>query len=424
MKSENIIKYKSTSTNKVASVFAVVWLMYVMNTVIAWYPFPFNTIVMLIGTIGVISMTLVMTRHEVDTKRQVIISLTILYCIIEVALRGSTRVVISLVYTFIPFMCILLWPVNALRSTYALFRKVVLFFALGSSVIVILYYLGILSMIPSYELFPKSYLHSNRGDVYNVYIVFPELVSAIGLFYRRACGFCLEPGHFSIVLGFVYLIDRFMQKRINPLIIIAGILAFSPAFFLTVLFTEFLNLRRYLKRIVISASVFMVSVYAVYSLLPRDIQEIVYYVVYERNVESLFGAYNESGSLTDALDERTNMLGQEAYAKMKFEDRLVGGKGDKDIVLSDYRGFIVAKGILCLSVVILISIIASSGSGYSLMFSLIMTLFMVIVHRAWFFYEPFPYLMAFIATSLCARSNQFLKNRGIINKRITSNGIS
>lgn len=423
MKTENYTIRKSPSINKVAPVFAVVWLMYVMNTVISWYPNPLNIFINLIGTIGVISTTLLMTK-TFTAKRRAMILLTILYCILEVALRGSIRTVLTLTYTFVPFMCILLWPTNALKSTYELFRKVVLFFALGSSVIVILFYLGKLSMIPSYELFPESYLHSNRGDVYNVYIVFPELVSATGSFYRRACGFCLEPGHFSIVLGFVYLIDRFTQKRINPLIVIVAILAFSPAFFLAVLFTEFLNIRRYLKRIVISALVIMVAAYAVYIILPRDMQDIIYFIVYERNSEEVFTAYNETGSLTEALDERTNTLGQNVYSKMTFGDRLFGGEGDKDIILSDYRGFIVAKGIISLAIVIFISLIAASGSGFPIFLSLVMTMTMVMLHRAWFFYEPFPYLMAFIATSLCATSNQVLKNRGIINKRITSNGIS
>lgn len=384
---------------KSASFSAVLWLLCAMNTVVAWYPF--SSVFKMASLIGVMISSLLIPRKYTN-KRYAMFLFVCLYCLYELLIRGSFGVVILLIYTFVPFMFILFWPSEQLKNTYELFRKVVLFFAVGSSVITILYYLGLLSLVPSYELFPKSFLHSNRGDIYNVYFIFPELVTPLD-YIRRACGFTLEGGHFSIVLGFVYLIDRYTHRKINPIIIIGAVFAFSPAFFLILVFTEFMNIWRwkYLKKILISLSILIISGFTIYIFLPKDMKEIVYFLAYERNVERLLETYNNTGSLTETLDERTNQLGQNVYNRMNTSERLFGGKGDKDIVLSDYRGFIVSKGIIGLSLVIVISLLSLCESDNFLKISLALSLFMVLLHRAWFFYEPFPYLMSFIATTLC-----------------------
>lgn len=390
---------------RIAPYFAVLWLMYVMNTVIAWYPF--SSFFEVVGGIGVILCSLMLKKHAVTKGRRNILLFIILYCVWELVKHSSLNVSISLFFTFVPFMYMLFWSATELGNTYGLFRRIVLFFAFGSTVITILSYMGFLSMIPHYELFPKSYLHSNRGDIYNIYIIFPELVvnSSVDL-YSRACGFSLEGGHFSIVLGFVYLIDRYFQRKINPIIIICAVLAFSPAFFLIVFFTELMNVRKYVKRIFVALFLSLFVGFFVYSFLPRNIKEMVYIMTYERNVEKISDTYNRTGSLNETLDERTNQLGQTVYKKMNFEEMLYGGKGDKDIIMSDYRGFIVSKGLVSLVLIVIVSLFSLSGAPISLKISLFLTMLMIILHRAWFFYEPFPYLMSFIASSCCFRKRK------------------
>ena len=322
------------------------------------------------------------------------------YLIWTFAIANNIRSTFIEIIRYVPFSFILFWPTSFLERTYELFRRVVIFFAIGSSIITILSYFGLTSYIPHYFSSAHSSLHALREDYYNIYFVFPELTNDFSL-YNRACGMMEEPGHFSIVLGFVYLIDRYCQRKINPFIIVCAVLAFSPAFFLTFLFVEFVNIRKYFKKILFTVLTVCIAVFFIYINLPRNMQEMVYFLAYERNVEQLADTYNNTGSLDETLDERVNFIGKSIYDDMDFDDMLVGGKGDREMILSDYRGFIVNKGLIGLIIAIAISLSSLLGAPRALKISLFLTLFMIMLHRAWFFYEPFPYFMALIAVSLC-----------------------
>jgi hypothetical protein len=138
----------------------------------------------------------------------------------------------------------------------------------------------------------------------------------------------------------------------------------------------------------------------VYQALPGEMQEMVYFLAYERNMEQVVDSFEKSGSLNEALDERTNEMGQNVYDRLSFEQKLVGGEGGRFLILSDYRGFIVAMGYIGLWIVILISLLTLSGAPPLLKISLFLSLTMIMLHRSWFFYEPFPYLMSFMACTL------------------------
>ena len=138
----------------------------------------------------------------------------------------------------------------------------------------------------------------------------------------------------------------------------------------------------------------------IYNVLPRDMQNMVYYLAYERNLEQVVDAFDGSGNLNDALDERANDMGTRVYDRLSFEKKLVGGEGGRFMVLSDYRGFIVNLGYIGLWIVIIISLITVVGAPPLLKISLLLSLLMILLHRSWFFYEPFPYLMSFLACVL------------------------
>ena len=306
---------------------------------------------------------------------------------------------LSVAMTFVPLMCIIFWPSDLLLRTYNVFRKVVILFAIGSTIITALSYVGLTSYLPHFQVGAQSALHENRNDFYNVYGIFPEL-NGEGFFFHRACGMMEEPGHFSIVLGLVYLIDRYTQRKINPAIIIGAIFTFSSTFFLILFFTEFWNFITHWRKTLLYFVCTVVLCIIGYKALPQDMQDMVYYLAYERNMEQVVEAYDSSGSLNEALDERANDLGMRVYDHLTFEEKLVGGEGDRNIVLSDYRGFIVKMGYIGLFLVILISLTTLVGAPVLLKISLFLSLMMILLHRAWLFYEPFPYFMSFWACTL------------------------
>lgn len=397
MESKKTDTGNNTPIDRWAPWFAVFWLLYSMNSIFAW--FSFSVILRIVAVTGVIASSILMDQHDVSKERRWIALLAFLYFLWAFIKVENVIAYLSVAMTFVPFICILFWPNDLLLRTYIVFRKIVIFFAIGSSIITALYYVGLTSHLPHYELGPQSALHENRNDWYTVYGIFPALCG-IDLFFQRACGMMEEPGHFSIVLGFVYMIDRYTKRKINPTIIIAAIFAFSSTFFLILLFTEFRNFIVKWKKTVLYIFYSIVLCVLVYKALPRDMQDMVYYLTYERNLEQVVDAYDSSGSLNEALDERANSLGQNVYDKLSFEEKLVGGKGDSFIILSDYRGFIVNMGYIGLFLVISISLMSLYGAPHLLKISLILSLFLILLHRSWFFYEPFPYFMSFIACTL------------------------
>ncbi len=387
----------NTPIDRWAPWFAVFWLLYVMNSIFAW--FSFSVILRVFAVTGVIASSLLMERHEVTRERRWIALLAFLYFLWAFIKMDQIFAYLSVTMTFIPFICIVFWPNELLIRAYNVFRKFVIFFAIGSTIITALSYIGLTSHLPYYELGPQSALHENWNDYYRVYGIFPEL-NGVNMFFQRACGMMEEPGHFSIVLGLVYLIDRYTNRKINPVIIVAAVFTFSSAFFLMLLFTEFWNLIVNWKKTFLYLACSVALCLCVYKILPRDMQDMVYYLAYERNMEQVLEAFDSSGSLDDALDERANDLGKNVYDHLSFEQKLVGGKGDRLIVLSDYRGFIVNMGYIGLFLVVSISLVSLYGAPLLLKISLFLSLFLIMVHRSWFFYEPFPYFMSFIACTL------------------------
>lgn len=383
---------------KIAPVCALFWLFYAMNTIVKWYSF--GVVFRVLAFMGIILASLSLIPKEISRPKILLSFFVFLYYLWALIMTDQILAFLSVTMTFIPFALIVFWPRSLLKNTYELFRKVVVFYAIGSSIITILSIIGLSNIFPYIEMPAQSPLHDNNNDFYYVFWgIFPQLQHTSGM-APRACGMMEEPGHFSIILGFVYLIDRYTLRKVNISIIIAAILTFSSAFFLILLFTEWRKIFIYWKKTLVFVVGILLSVIITYKLLPADIQDLVYYWAYERNMEQVMDSFQNSGSLNDALDERTNNLGLTVYSHMSFGQKLVGNLSDEDIVLSDYRGFIVSKGIIGLILVTLISLTVLYEGSLELKVSLFLTMLMVFMHRSWFFYEPFPYCMSFIACSL------------------------
>lgn len=392
------VKEYTPGIEKWAPWFAVLWILCAMNSIFAW--FSFSIILRAIAATGVVLASMSMENRVVTRKRVWIAFLTFVFYLWVVIKYDTFGAYVFIATIFVPFMCIVFWSGDKLKRIYELFRKVVIFFAIGSSILTALSYIGLTSHIPYIEMGAQSALHENRNDYYFVYFgLFPE-INGVDIFFHRACGMMEEPGHFSIVLGFVYMIDRYTSRKINPVIIICAIFAFSSAFFLMMLFTEFWNMIVYWKKTLLYLLCAIALSVIVYRALPRDMQDMVYYLAYERNLEQVVDAYGKSGSIDEALDERANDMGKNVFDRMSFDQKLVGGEGGQFIVLSDYRGFIITMGYIGFWIVILISLLTLSGAPFLLKVSLSLSLLLIMLHRSWFFNEPFPYLMSFMACAL------------------------
>lgn len=317
------------------------------------------------------------------------------------------------VLDFIPIFFIMIWPVEYLRKLYVVIRNIFVFYAVGSFVIFVLSVLGILNEIPHFELPPQETIHVESGAFYNVYGVFVVLVkSDFIVTIVRSCGMTLEPGHFAIYLGFIYLIERYLGKGVNYILILGAISTFSSTFFIMLFFTELLlnltkfKINKFVKYFML-VSAFVLALTTIYSILPTETKDAITYKAYGRNLESVSDAWEASESLDEALNERASKSAIDHFNRLDTMSFLFGGeKIGKGNILSDYRGMIISVGImgLLLSLLAFMTIVCHASFKHALTLFLCFTL--VLLHRSWMLYEPYTYTLAYISVALCGVSDE------------------
>ena len=379
---------------------ATIWLFVVLNSYIVWNALA--PVVRILPALVIIGGTFLISKKLRFTKSLCTLSLFIIiyFFWVTALLSFSFASFVRRVLEIVPMLCIIFWPKVLILRTYNIIRKIIIFFAIGSAIITVLILLGFGERIPHLTLPPREPLHERIGMVYYLYGFFIADHYPISGVAGRACGMLQEPGHFAILLGFIYIIERFSNRKINFWIVLCGVLTFSSAFVLMMLFTEIYQLFvwKKLRKLLLILPVIAVGLIAVYSFLPSEIKEQVEYLAYGRNLENVVDAYNETSSLTGALDERANDDSIAQYEKLNTKQYLFGGgKIGKDGMLSDYRGMILMIGVFGVVLSTLLYILVLKGTPLKVIIALGFAYFLVIIHRSWMLLSPYIFFLAFMA---------------------------
>ena len=384
---------------------ATIWLFVVLDSYIVWNPLA--PVVRIIPALVIIVGTLGMPNKLIIKNSSLILSLLTAFYFFWVilSLSGSIGPVIRRVLEIVPMLCIIMWPTVLILKTYRIVRKVILFFAIGSAIVSILILLGFGERLPHLILPPREALHVRTEMVYYLYGFFIADCYATRGVNCRACGMLQEPGHFAIVLGFIYIIERlcYKNKKINFWIVLSGVLTFSSAFILIAFFTEIHQLFEWkkLKKVLITLPVIAIGLVVVYNYLPSDIKDEVEFLAYGRNLESVIEAYNDTSSLIGALDERANDDSIAEYENMSTIQYIVGkGPMDEDGMLSDYRGLIYMVGLVGAILSIIIYLLILHKTPIKLKIALGFAFFLVFIHRSWMFISPYIFFLAFLAVCI------------------------
>ena len=391
---------RSSAIYKGLAIVATFWFFVVLNSYIIWNSLA--PVTRLLAAFAVIGGTFLLPQKLTLPKKRRFIFLfgLIYYFWILLVMSDSIAEAVRISTEYIPLLCIFLWPIDLLDKVYVTIRKVVIFFAIGSAIVSVLILIGLGNKLPHLVLPPREALHERLGVVYYLYGLFIADCRPVLGVSSRACGMLQEPGHFAILLGFIYLIDRFSHRKINAWLVICGLLTFSSTFVLIVLFTELRNIFtwKFLKKFLIALPLLVLSVAVVIRFLPQDLREEIEYYAYGRNLEKVVEAFNESSSLDAALDERASGYSIANYEKLSTTQRLFGG-GYKDVgyALSDYRGLILDMGILGMALAIVFFLAILSHTPFSMKIALGLSFFLIVLHRSWMLYPPYIFFLAFIA---------------------------
>ena len=389
----------------------VLWILVMINSIIVWGSF--SSVFRIAAFGGVVLSTFYLKAQLRVTNKNLILFLVTLVLYIWVSYKKCHNISIFAAYftNYTPLFLLYFWPKNELFRSYLRFRKFIVFICACASVISILILLGQASWLPYFIMPPQSGLHEGLGYVYYVYGFIVTINDPNHSQVFRACGILQEPGHFSIFLGFIYMIDRFIKQKVNWWVIICGILTFSGNFLLFVLFTEIkviidtflsheLNINKYIKFLKYVTIIGSVS-FILFVLMPRTVSDQIYYTFYERNLEKVFNAYQESGSLEGALDERVNDYGEFEYEHATTEEIIWGKvRRDAEVVLSDYRGLILNIGIIGLLMITILTFIIIRRCSIGVKIAVALSVFLIVLHRSWMCLAPYPYFFPYWAAAL------------------------
>lgn len=378
---------------------AAIWFFVSIDSIFVWNSF--SSVIHIFTAIGVIWGSVISKSVTFLRKYRLVFFLLFCYLMwILSCLSTNLGFFVKRICVFAPFLFMLFWSKDLLSKSYLIIRKAVLFFAIGASVVSILSLIGLISRIPHFVMPPQEALHERFGYVYYVYGLFVTIQDPAQMLIYRACGMMKEPGHFAVVLGFVYLIDRYQGRKMNKWLVLCGLLTFSFNFVLILLFTEFHNIlkSRNTRKIVKWVIFVLLGIYILFLFLPSDIQDQIYYLFYGRNLETVFNALSSSSSINEALDERANDIPLTIYNKMSINEMFFGiGGFDTAFCLSDYRGMIMATGFVGLILSNLAYFIIIRNARKALTLSLLMSFLLVLMHRSWMLYFPYIYYLSLLA---------------------------
>lgn len=400
-------KRSSSAVYRYLPFIATIWFFVIIESYLVW-----GFIAPLMHSIPSILMilgTFMIKKEYSETKKHICIFVSIYIMWVLFTLCDDIPQIVRRLCDFSPILFFIFWPKDLIFKTYIIIRKIVIFYAIGSAVVTVLILLDLNSHLPYFVLPPREALHKNVGIVYNVYGLFVSLCYPVSGVKARACGMLQEPGHFAVVLGSIYMIDRFRKAKENIWIVICGILTFSSIFFFVIIFTEIWNVfsKKNVKKVLLVMALLPALIYFIFISLPSQIQEQVEYLFYGRNLEQVVDAYQEASSLNDALDERASDYSLHTYEKMStFEYVVGGGNLVPGECLSDYRGMIVYMGIIGMVLSIMSYLMILLKIPLKMKLSLICFYFLIIVHRSFMLFEPYIYLYAFFILILANFDNR------------------
>lgn len=400
--------------NKITTYIACFWLFVVLDSFFIWNRF--ENVITLLAYLGVIGITCrLQIRHEIHINAKAfIVILCVALCFLWMLFSYSGNAVGFLIHIIrlISILTVFTWPIAEYEKLYNVFRRIILFFAIGSTIVSVLTATGLIKFIPYYELPPRSPLHESLGIVYYVYGFFVTNQGSLEIF-PRACGMLQEPGHFAIILGFVYMADRLLGRKLSLWVIVCGFLTFSSNFPLIIVITEIYNLLKF-KNLFNVLKWFVIAIFVgivLFNCLSRDLQDTIKYLAYERNLEEVIDAMSTSGSLTDALDKRTSSSGDTAFRNINSSNMWVGlGHDDTLITLSDYRGVILQYGVIGLALIVFAILAVTMKLHVRQRSQIIAYLLLVLIQRSWMFYAPYLYFLTYVLSNMYMHKYRYLQD--------------
>lgn len=304
-------------------------------------------------------------------------------------LELSHNLLFTIVY-YLPFTYLMFFRGDIILHSFLIFKKVIWWISIFTLILFCAFLLGVpLTKIPYYEVETFSLANVNSFNFFRIYGFIVTLSSSIiplGMInIVKSCGIFAEPGHFAVILGIIYWVNKIVIGRRNLVFIIAGLSTLSPVFVVILVLSELLELFFRIKMFSVKNILyFMTTVIIVFLFISTDI-------VYKSLISDKLSEIEEVNEL---LDSRTNKMALSAYEQMSKTPKMYFGVNAKqrelDGCLSDYRGFIFYHGLVGLGLLLIVVFMFSYMSkNKEKSVAILLFSFIIIVHRSWMFDGPY-----------------------------------
>ena len=145
---------------RIASWCGLIWFFISINPFFIWF-FP-RSYCMVFGTLLVMGATFLLDRVDslvLNKSRLLLVGMIVLVSIFTL-LKGEY---VSLFIKYVPFIFIVLWRNQVLYNIYELFRKWMIFFAIGGLCISLLSIVNVLHYLPSFDMPSQSSIQEMHG---------------------------------------------------------------------------------------------------------------------------------------------------------------------------------------------------------------------------------------------------------------------
>lgn len=394
--------------DRIKPVMASIWFFVTIDSFFTWNSY--GSLMHLLPSIIIIILSVTTSRKNYYRNANIIVfSLFLFMFWWTLRTHASVNGVIIRYFDFIPLAFIAFWPRHQLLKTFNIVRVIFVIYSIGSFFLLVISIAGFLRFVPHFELPAQESLHVLAGFHYNVYGFIVTLSNYV--IVVRSCGMTLEPGHFSILLGFIYIIDRLLYSKPNLYLVPGAIATFSTNFFLLLIITEtfiFLYSKNHSKKgkYLSYLGILTIFISFILTFLPTSITDEIEHLFYGRSLEKINETFIETNSLISMLDARASDNSVYEYNRLDYVGIIFGG-GKLQELLSDYRGMIYQYGIvgLCLSIFIVYSMVRRLDKKVVLIG--IFSYLLVLLHRSWMLAYPYIYTLLLFASALSSKEQRW-----------------
>lgn len=390
------------TTDKFAAFCGMIWFIFIIDACFTWFftwgtryfigaPFMFVATIALYGNYGL-----------TVSKQRISLFLSILVLAAFIFLVKRQFVIAIIRYT--PMMCIVFWRSSALHKMYVYLRNFIVFYAILSIFVEFLVISRLWRFLPHMILPPVDEVQRVLGYVNYFYGLFSIQSVDYNLPFFRTCGPGREGGHWAIYLGFLYFSEKAIYNKRNRWVIICGILTLSPNFPFAFVITEgyCAIIQRTITKtltIILGSTMFVM---ALFFLTPKNIQDEVIRVIFERSLDKSIENMGAEGTIA-LINGRAGDRGLVYFNYFMKNDMytiLTGGKFPEDSTMSDYRRLIITYGYIG-TFLILWCIIQFSLLRNKNLFGVCLLLLglLVFIHRSWMYFQCYWWIVMLLISN-------------------------